>query len=70
MIEWCTKFEACYKDLEGLIVNRDVTEENLQGMLDDIKKNRTQYLQFDSFARTLKPRTAKPKAQFKAKAKP
>ena len=69
MGEWCTKFDASYKNLEGLIVMRDVTEAELETEIDALKKQRADYLKFDAFARTLKPRVPNPKAKAKAKAK-
>lgn len=70
MGEWCTKFDASCKNLEGLIIKRDVTEAELEAEMDALKQQRADYLKFDAFARTLKPRVPnhKPKAKGKAKA--
>ncbi len=68
MGEWCTKFDASYKSLESCIIKRDVTEVELQAETGSLKQLRAEYMQFDAWARTLKPRLATAKSKAKAKA--
>lgn len=70
MGEWCTQFDVSYKNLENLIIKRDVTDVELQTALDTLKEQRAEYMKFDAFARTLKPRVAHPKSKAKGKARP